>query len=101
MADSNYYRLIVRFTNGETEKFILRESIDTREISEKARFMVVRARQANSDESTQLFLASLKDISYIKVQTIETKDLRHRVAGIAGTFDDTSGPEALATVEFL
>jgi hypothetical protein len=102
MADETYYRLIIRFTNGETQKFVLHESVDTRHLSEKARFVLVRSRHAGTDASDQVFLASLDDVSYIKVDRIEAKDLRHRVAGIAaGVLDEPGAPETVSTVEFL
>lgn len=101
MSEQTYYRLVVRFSNGETTKFVLHEKVDTSKISEKARFMLVKSRSAESDFSDQIFLASLKDVSYIKVERLEAKDLRHRVAGIAGSIDEMAGPEAVATVEFI
>ena len=97
-----YYRLIIRFTNGETEKFILREPVDTSRLSNTCRYVLVRAREDESDDPIQVFLACLDDVSYIKVSQIDAKETRHRVAGMTGALGiDENKPESIATVEFL
>jgi hypothetical protein len=98
-----FYRLVIRFSNGETVKFIVREPFDTRQISDKTRFAIVRAKQGNTDEIAQVFLANLGDISYIKTQPVEPKELRHRGVGITNSFgaDENAGPEAIATIDFI
>ena len=102
-TNENYFRLTVRFTNGETSRFILREPIDTTQISDKSRFAVIRTYQSDPGVPPELFLASLADISFIKTDRIETKDMRHRVAGIASalTNDADALPNAMSTIEFL
>ena len=95
--------MIIRFTNGETVKFVVHQPIDGGHISERTKFAIVRSRRQNTDDLDQVFVASFADISYIKTQRIEEKDLRHRVAGITGSigFDEAGGPEAIATIEFV
>jgi hypothetical protein len=103
MSNGSYYRLIIRFTNGETEKFVVRQPIQGGQISDRTRFVVVHARRPDSEEMEQVFVANLSDVSYVRTQRVEQKDMRHRVAGITGSigFDDASGPEAIATFEFV
>ena len=103
MSNESYYRLIIRFTNGETEKFVVRQPIDGAQNTDRTRFVVVRTRRQDSDETEQAFVANLADVSYVKTQRVEQKDMRHRVAGITGSigFDESSGPEAIATFEFV
>jgi hypothetical protein len=103
MSNGSYYRLSVRFTNGETERYIVREPIDGGKITDTTRFAIVRTRRENSDELQEVFVATLADVSFIKTQRIEEKDMRHRVAGITGSigFDDHGGPETIATIEFI
>ena len=98
-----FYRLIIRFSNGEIVKFIVREPFDTRQITDKTRFAIVRAKQGNTDEIAQVFLASLSDISYIKTQPVEPKELRHRGVGITNSvgFEESAGPDAIATIDFI
>ena len=103
MSTEPYFRLILRFTNGDSSTFILREPINTGALTEKSRFALVRSYTATSGEPTQVFLASLADISFIKTEQVDPKDKRHRVAGITGglSSEDQTAPEAIATIEFL
>jgi hypothetical protein len=103
MSNGTYYRLTIRFTNGETVKFVVHQPIDGGQITERTKFAIVRARRGNSDDLEQVVVASFADISYVKSQRIEEKDLRHRVAGITGSigFGEEGGPEAIATIEFV
>ena len=99
----HYYRLTVRFTNGETDRFILVEPIETNQLSEKSRFALIRTHDNSSDGASQIFIASLSDISFIKTERIEAKDLRQRVAGITGMLgvEGDGSPSAIPTIEFI
>jgi hypothetical protein len=102
MSEASYHRLIIRFTNGETVKFVLREPVDTSRISMSSQFVLVRSSEEGAEGPGQIFLASLKDVSYLKVEPLSAKDLRHRVTGMAaGSVDESSGPDAVSTVEFI
>ena len=101
MSNGSFYRLVVRFTNGETQKFVVREPIDSGQISDRTRYAIVRTRRPDGEEMDEVFVASLADVSFIRTQRIEEKDLRHRVAGITAGFDETGGPEAIATIHFV
>jgi hypothetical protein len=103
MSNGTYYRLTIRFTNGETVKFIAHQPIDGGQINDRTKFAIVRVRRQDSDDMEQVLVASFADVSYIKTQRTEEKDLRHRVAGITGAigFDEAGGPEAIATIEFV
>ena len=102
MSSDMYYRLIIRFTNGETLKFILREPLDTKGISDKTRFALVRTQDDVSD-APNLFVANLSDVSFIKTERIDSKELRHRVAGITSGLggEGDSAPNIVSTVEFV
>jgi hypothetical protein len=100
--NESYYRLSIRFTNGETARFVLREPLDTEGLTEKTRFVLVRT---VSETSTipSTFLATLGDVSYIRTEYVEEKELRQRVAGITSglAVDGNLGPDAISTVEFI
>jgi hypothetical protein len=97
----SYYRLIIRFTNGETQRFIMREPIDTAGISDRTRYALVRTLGPSSD-IPDILLAALSDVSFIKTERIEGKELRHRVAGIASAVStDEDVPDEVSTVEFV
>ena len=104
MSSSNhYYRLTIRFTNGETDRFVLCEPIDTGQLSEKTRFALIRTHDNTAEGVSQVFLASLDDVSFIKTEQIEAKDLRQRVAGITGSLnaENDGNPSQISTIEFV
>ena len=97
-----FYRLTIRFTNGETEKFVVREPVEAHRLSEHTRYAVVRVHVETTGTIRQVLVAAMSDVSYIRTAQLEVKDIRHRVAGIAGTLgDEPGGPEELASLEFI
>ena len=96
-----YYRLTIRFSNGETEKFILRDPVDAGQITDTTRFVLVRSHTGLNHEMSQVFLASLADVSFVRIDRLDAKQMRQRVTGLTGSVDETDGPEVVATVEFL
>lgn len=96
-----YYRLTIRFSNGETEKFTLREPVDAGQITDKTRFVLVRSHTGQHHEMSQVFLASLADVSFVCIDRLDAKQLRHRVTGMTGSIEESDGPDVVATVEFL
>lgn len=103
MDNQNYYRLSIRFTNGEVERFVTHEPIDGSRITERTRYAIVRTRRRDSDDMDQVFVACMDDVSFVKTQRLEQKELRHRVTGMTGLTpgDDPDGPEKIATIEFV
>jgi hypothetical protein len=80
-------------------KFVLEENIDAARLTPASRFVFVRTRSGDSEDT---LLASLADVSYLEAKPIESKDLRQRVAGMTGPIaDGADTPEAVSTVEFL
>ena len=97
-----FYRLTIRFTNGETEKFIVRDALDSQQLSDHTRFAIVRVQVETTGTIRQVLVAAMSDVSYIRTLQLETKDIRQRVAGIAGSLgDEPGGPEELASIEFV
>jgi hypothetical protein len=97
-----YYRLTLRYSNGETSRFLLRQPLDTGRMTNHARFGVVRSTEGENGAETDVVLASLSDLSYIKTEKIDGKEIRQRVAGItSGLTGLDAGPDAYSTVEFI
>ena len=103
MDNESFYRLSIRFTNGEVERFVTHEPVDGGRINERTRYAVVRTRRRDSDDLEQVFVACMDDVSYVKTQRLEQKELRHRVTGITGSLgaEDQEWPETIATIEFV
>lgn len=101
-TNDDYYRLTLRYTSGEATKFIVREPIDPGRLTLTTRFVVVRSVHDETGEQTDVLMASLADLSYIKSEKIDAKELRHRVAGItSGLGGLDAGPDSVSTVEFI
>ena len=102
MANDTYYRLTLRYSNGETSRFLLKQPIDPGRMTNHARFVVVRSSEGDGGVETDVLMASLSDLSYIKTEKIDSKEIRHRVAGItSGLGGLDAGPDAFSTVEFI
>ena len=103
MDNQSYYRLSIRFTNGEVERFVTHEPIDGARITERTRYAIVRTRRRDADDMDQVFVACMDDVSFVKTQRLDQKELRHRVTGMTGLTpgDDPDGPELIATIEFV
>ncbi|HQR40261.1 MAG TPA: hypothetical protein PLF26_17895 [Blastocatellia bacterium] len=100
--EETFYRLTIRFTNGETEKFIVRDPLDSHRLSEHPRYAIVRVHVETTGSIRQVLMAAMSDVSYIRTSQLENKDIRQRVAGIAGSMgDEPGGPEELASLEFV
>ena len=98
----SFYRLSIRFTNGEVERFVMRQPIDGTQINDRTRYAIVRTMRRDSDDPEQVFVACMDDVSYVKTQRLEQKELRHRVTGITGSIaEEQDGPETIATIQFV
>ena len=72
-----HHRLTIRFTNGETFIYIVRDALHAEDIPATARFAVIHSYQCESDEQcTEIVLLNLNDISYIRTQHITEGELQ-------------------------
>jgi len=101
------FRLVVRFTNGETMQHVMTEPLDTRLIAPETKYGVVSTFSCqNPSICTEVFVLNLRDISYIKSErvTLEQMASEHRI-GIrsAGTTigDERLHPKNLAQIKFI
>ena len=101
--NDSYFRLTLRYTSGETTRFVVRDPLDPGRLTNNARFVIVRSSDGESGEPSDVLMASLADLSFIKTEKIDSKELRHRVAGITSGIGAglDLGPEAVSTVEFI
>lgn len=76
--EGGYYRhrLTIRFTNGETLLYTVREALHAEDIPPHVRFVVISSYLCEGpEECTELVLLNLNDISYIKTEHVTEGEL--------------------------
>jgi hypothetical protein len=89
------HRLTIRFTNGETFIYTVREALHAEDISAEHRFAVIHSYKYDSPEQCdEIVLLNLNNISYIKTEHVTEVELqreetarreheqKHEVAGL-------------------
>jgi hypothetical protein len=70
------HRLMIRFTNGETMTYTVREALHAEDIPADVRFVVISSYLCEKpDHCAQIVLLNLNDISYIKTEHITDTEL--------------------------
>jgi hypothetical protein len=101
------YKLIVRFSNGETIQHVVSDSIEARMISPETRYAVIISFSCqNPSECTDVTVVNLRDVSFIRTErvTLDQLSTERRMAGIhsasVASADDRL-PKTLAQVKFV
>ncbi|HMG34636.1 MAG TPA: hypothetical protein VKM94_11915 [Blastocatellia bacterium] len=101
------FRLVLRFSNGETVQYVVGQPIDTRSIAPATQFAIVTSVSVDKpSELVDVSVFNLRDISYIKTKrvTLEQLGAERRMAGIrstAGPNADDSIIKTLSTLSFI
>lgn len=99
------HRLTIRFTNGETFNYTVREALHAEDISAEHRFAVISSYQCDSaGDCAEVVLLNLNDVSYIKTEHITDTELqRESEAGnqSAHQHDNTPAPHHLSHIGFI
>jgi hypothetical protein len=100
------FRLIVRFTNGETMQQVMTEPLDSRMITPETKYAVISSFSCqNPSLCTDITLVNLRDVTLIKTERVTLEQLagEHRIgirsAGVAGADDRL--PKNLAQLKFI
>lgn len=71
------HRLTIRFTNGETLVYTVREALHAEDIASTVRFVVVSSFQCESPEQcSEIVLLNLNEIAYIKTEHVTEEELK-------------------------
>jgi hypothetical protein len=71
------HRLTIRFTNGETFVYTVREALHAEDISTEHRFAVIYSYKYESPERCdEIVLLNLNNISYIKTEHVTERELQ-------------------------
>jgi hypothetical protein len=74
------HRLTIRFTNGETLRYTVRDPLHAEDIPTNVRFVVISSYECEpSEPSAELVLLNLNDISYIKTEHVTPQELEREV----------------------
>lgn len=100
------FKLIVRFSNGETIQHISTDPIDTRAVAPETRYAVISSFFCqNPSVCSDVTVVNLKDVSFIKTErvTLEQLAAEHRIGirskGTSATDDRL--PKTLAQLKFI
>jgi hypothetical protein len=70
------HRLTIRFTNGETFVYTVREALHAEDIATEHRFVVIHSYKSDSpQECDEIVLLNLNNISYIKTEHVTEAEL--------------------------
>ncbi len=98
------HRLTIRFTNGETMIYTMREALHAEDIPSSVRFVVISSYLCeNPDQCAEIVLLNLNDFSYIRTEHITDKDLEREATEKreATHRQSTSVPQHLSRIGFI
>jgi hypothetical protein len=100
------FRLIVRFTNGETLQQMMTDPLDSRSITPETKYVVISSFSCqNPSVCNDVIVVNLRDVTWIKTErvTLEQLAAEHRIgirsAGVPGSDDRL--PKNLAQLKFV
>jgi hypothetical protein len=99
------HRLTIRFTNGETLLYTVRDALHAEDISTAVRFVVISSFQCESPEKcSEIVLLNLNDISYIKTEHVTEEELSREASTMRETelrSNTISSPQRLSRIGFI
>ncbi len=101
------YKLVIRFSNGDSIQSVVTEPIDTRMITPETRYAIVSSFSCqNPSECTDITVINLRDLTFIKTErvTLEQLGAERRSAGMHSTstpHGDDRVPKTVAQVKFI
>jgi hypothetical protein len=100
------FRLIIRFSNGETVQHMMTEPIDSRQLSSDTKYAVISSFACqNPSVCSDVTVVNLRDVTFIKTErvTLEQLATEHRIgirsAGVSSADDRL--PKNLAQLKFI
>jgi hypothetical protein len=101
------FKLIVRFTNGETIQHIVTEPIEPRWITADTRYAVITSVSCQKpNEVADSAIVNLRDVSFIRTERVALDQItgERRLAGLHSTpptKDDERMPKSVAQIRFI
>ena len=101
------FRLVLRFSNGETVQHVVAQPIDTRSVRPETQYAVITSVSVdNPSELADVSIVNMRDVTYIKTErvTLEQLGTERRQAGIrsaTGPSADDKIIKTLATLTFI
>ena len=98
------FKLIVRFTNGETNQHVLTDPMDSGSISSDARFAIITSVSIDRPyEVSEFELINLRDVTLIKTErsTVEELITERRKAGLRAPDSEEKSIKTVAQIRFI
>jgi hypothetical protein len=98
------HRLTIRFTNGETLLYTVRDPLHAEDIPANVRFVVISSFECDPPEKcAEIILLNLNDISYIKTEHVTEDELTRETSTRRETElrSNTISPQRLSRIGFI
>lgn len=101
------FKLVVRFSNGETTNYLTTQQIDARKIGPDIRYATIASFSCqNPSECTDVTVINMRDVTFIKTEhvTLDQLATERRMAGIrskATQTDDEGLVKTLSQLSFV
>jgi len=100
------FKLIIRFTNGETVQYVMTDHIDSRTISAETRYAVISSFACQTPNvCSELTVVNFRDVTFIKSERVTHEQLaaEHRIgirsAGVSS--GEERLPKQVAQIKFI
>jgi hypothetical protein len=100
------FKLILRFSNGETISYIVREPIDATKLASESKYALITSYSTqDSNQCTDVTLINLRDLTFLRTERVTLDQLasERRMAGIrsTGSPHDDKAPRAISEIKFI
>ena len=101
------YKLVVRFSNGETVQHVVTDPIDARAVKPETRYALISSFSCqNPSECTDVSVINLRDVSFIRTERVTLDHLatERRMAGMRNmgvSGQEEKLPKTLAQLKFI
>lgn len=98
------FKLIVRFGNGETANYLVREPIDSRMITAEMRYALISSFSLqNPNQLSDFTVVNLRDVTFLRTERVTLNKLagERRKAGIRSDSPQDSVPKTLSLLKFV
>jgi hypothetical protein len=100
------FRLVLRFTNGETIQHVMTAPLDARKVNTETRYAVITSVSIdNPNELADISVVNLRDVTFLRTErvTLDQLSTERRMAGIRGVASaaDEKLIRSLAQINFI
>lgn len=98
------FKLVLRFGNGETANYLVREPIDARVITAEMRYALISSFSLqNPSQLSDIMVVNLRDVTFLRTERVTLSKLagERRKAGIRSDSPEELLPKTLSLLKFV